>query len=76
MLVEGGAKVHGTLLKEGLADQVTAIVAPMLLGGDGAPAAVSGTGVTDVAQALRLTDTQWRRMGDDLLQQAYVPARD
>jgi diaminohydroxyphosphoribosylaminopyrimidine deaminase/5-amino-6-(5-phosphoribosylamino)uracil reductase len=73
VLVEGGANVHGALLRAGLADQVTAIVAPIVLGGHGAPAAVTGTGIADVAQALRLEETQWRRLGDDLLQQGYLP---
>lgn len=72
LLVEGGARLHGSFLRAGLADQVSAFVAPIVLGGEGAPSAVSGTGITAVDAAYRLTDTRWRKLGDDLLLEGYV----
>ncbi|MDR7481507.1 MAG: bifunctional diaminohydroxyphosphoribosylaminopyrimidine deaminase/5-amino-6-(5-phosphoribosylamino)uracil reductase RibD [Armatimonadota bacterium] len=39
VLVEGGAEVHAAFLAAGLADKVIALVAPVLIGGAGAPAA-------------------------------------
>jgi diaminohydroxyphosphoribosylaminopyrimidine deaminase/5-amino-6-(5-phosphoribosylamino)uracil reductase len=72
VLVEGGARVHGAFLRDGLADQVSAFVAPLVLGGADAVGAVCGTGVDDVAQALRLHDTTWRRVGTDVLVEGYV----
>lgn len=74
-LVEGGERVHGALIRAGLADQVHAYVAPILLGGGDAPFAVSGTRIDEVSRALRLEDVQWRRLDDDLLLQGYVPRR-
>ena len=73
VLVEGGARVHGAFLRRGLADQVSAFVAPLVLGGDDAPAAVTGTGIGAMDDALRLEMPQWRRLGEDLLLQGFVP---
>ena len=73
MLVEGGARVHGALIHAGLADQIHAYVAPIVLGGGDAPFAVTGTRVRDVSAALRLEEVQWRRLDDDLLLQGYLP---
>ena len=73
LLVEGGARVHGALIQAGLADQVHAYVAPIVLGGGDAPFAVTGTRVRDVSAALRLEEVQWRRLDDDQLLQGYLP---
>ena len=74
LLVEGGAKIHGAFLKAGLADQVSAFVAPRILGGEHAVPAVEGSGI-DTAEAMQdLEEVMWRRLGDDLLMQGYVPA--
>jgi diaminohydroxyphosphoribosylaminopyrimidine deaminase / 5-amino-6-(5-phosphoribosylamino)uracil reductase len=72
LLVEGGARLHGALLAQGLADQVQAWVAPLVLGGGQAVPAVLGSGVDDVAHAPHLTETQWRRVGEDLVLDGYV----
>lgn len=74
MLVEGGARLHGALLAAGLADQVQAWVAPLVLGGEDAVPAVEGSGVHAMAAALRLHEPQWRKVGDDLLLQGYAQA--
>lgn len=73
LLVEGGARVHGALIASGLADQVHAFVAPIVLGGGDAPFAVSGTGIHETEEALRLEQVRWRRLDDDLLLQGYLP---
>jgi len=75
LLVEGGARLHGALLRGGLADQVSAFVAPLILGGRSAVPAVEDTGFESLDGAPRLEDVVWRRLGDDMLMQGYVPAR-
>ncbi len=73
LLVEGGAKLHGAFLKSGLANQVSVFVAPRILGGSNAVPAVEGSGI-DTAEAMQdLEEVMWRRLGDDLLMQGYVP---
>jgi diaminohydroxyphosphoribosylaminopyrimidine deaminase/5-amino-6-(5-phosphoribosylamino)uracil reductase len=72
VLVEGGPRLHGAFLRAGLADQVQVWLAPLLLGGSEAVPAVDGTAIDDVSKALRLTETQWRRVGEDLVLDGYV----
>ncbi|MDJ0973422.1 MAG: bifunctional diaminohydroxyphosphoribosylaminopyrimidine deaminase/5-amino-6-(5-phosphoribosylamino)uracil reductase RibD [Planctomycetota bacterium] len=74
LLVEGGASLHGTLLRRGLVDQVTAWVAPRILGGSEAVSAVTGTDIDRAEEALVLAEPMWRKVGDDLLLQGYVPS--
>jgi diaminohydroxyphosphoribosylaminopyrimidine deaminase/5-amino-6-(5-phosphoribosylamino)uracil reductase len=73
LLVEGGAHVHGVLLRTRLADQVSAFVAPMVLGDERGVLAVAGTRIRSVQDAIALDDVTWKRLGDDLLLQGFVP---
>jgi diaminohydroxyphosphoribosylaminopyrimidine deaminase/5-amino-6-(5-phosphoribosylamino)uracil reductase len=68
LLVEGGAKVHGRFLAEGLVDRVAVLVAPKLVGADGVPLAAA-RGPERMADALRLEEVQVDRLGDDVLLQ-------
>lgn len=72
LLVEGGSRLHGTLLRQGLVDQVTVWVAPLVLGGPAAVAAVDGTAVAHVEDAPRLAQARWRKVGEDLLLEGYL----
>lgn len=71
LLVEGGATLLGSLLDEGLIDKVHAVIAPLLVGG-AAPVAVGGRGVTRMADAARLHDLSYERLGDDMLVTGYL----
>ncbi|HVF46887.1 MAG TPA: RibD family protein, partial [Pyrinomonadaceae bacterium] len=66
VLVEGGTEVAGAFCDARLIDKVTFIVAPFIIGGPDAPAAVGGTGVASLTEALRLTDLSIERLGDDV----------
>ncbi len=70
--VEGGARLNGALLAQGLADQVLAIVAPKWLGDPQALHAMvlpagSANAMENMDHAHRLTLQQLRRLGDDVL---------
>ena len=67
LLVEGGASVHGAFFDAGLVDRVQAIIAPLIVGGRDAPAAVAGAGVARMSDAGRLRDVVLRRLGDDVM---------
>lgn len=66
VLVEGGGEVHAAFLDAGLVDRAAVFVAPILVGGRGATAAVGGTG-RELKSAVRLTAVSVTRLGDDLL---------
>ncbi|MEI6558986.1 MAG: bifunctional diaminohydroxyphosphoribosylaminopyrimidine deaminase/5-amino-6-(5-phosphoribosylamino)uracil reductase RibD [Rhodospirillaceae bacterium] len=65
VLVEGGSRLAGSLLRAGLVDRLEWFRAPLLIGGDGLPA-VSGFGVDGLNQAARFECAGVRRAGDDL----------
>jgi diaminohydroxyphosphoribosylaminopyrimidine deaminase/5-amino-6-(5-phosphoribosylamino)uracil reductase len=64
VLLEGGPHLAGAFLAAGLVDEVVAYVAPKLLGAG--PAAVLGTGVTSIDEAIDLELTDVTRIGPDL----------
>ena len=67
LLVEGGAEVHTSFLKAGLADEVRLFLAPKLIGGQDAKNFFGGKGIRSLTQALALTGVQTRKLGPDLL---------
>ena len=77
LLVEGGGQVHGSFFDAGLVDKVTAIIAPLIIGGDSATAVV-GRGAERMRDAIRLRDLSVERLGADLLVTGYplAPAPD
>jgi len=72
LLVEGGGEVNASFLLGGLAHRVAFYYAPKILGGRTARKAVAGEGISSAAEALRLRDVEWRRLGPDLFLTARV----
>lgn len=72
VLVEGGGEVNAAFLTSGLAQRVAFFYAPMVMGGRGAIKGVAGRGVDNLAQAPRLEELRWRRLGVDWLLTARV----
>ena len=71
VLSEGGGRLAGSLFDYGLVDRVAAFIAPLIVGGQEAPGPVDGRGVADIADALRLRDCVWERVGEDILVIGY-----
>jgi diaminohydroxyphosphoribosylaminopyrimidine deaminase/5-amino-6-(5-phosphoribosylamino)uracil reductase len=72
LLVEGGGELLGSFFDQGLVDKVQAIIAPIIIGGQEAPAAVAGRGARRMADALRLRDVTVERLGEDVLVTGYT----
>ena len=70
LLVEGGGEVLGSFFDQRLINKVTAVVAPMIIGGD-AQTAVRGRGAERMRDVLRLTHMSVERLGADLLVTGY-----
>ena len=77
LLVEGGGEVLGSFFDQRLINKVTAVVAPMIIGGD-ARTAVRGRGAERMRDVLRLNHMNVERLGSDLLVTGYPshPERD
>jgi diaminohydroxyphosphoribosylaminopyrimidine deaminase/5-amino-6-(5-phosphoribosylamino)uracil reductase len=71
VLVEGGAGLYGTLLREHLADALALFVAPKLVGAGGLSWA-GELGVKDMAHALAVKDLMMEKVGDDVLLRALL----
>ena len=67
LLVEGGGEVNASFLLGGLAQRVAFFYAPKILGGRDARKAVAGEGARSLAEAVRLHDVEWKRVGPDWL---------
>lgn len=69
VLVEGGAEMYGSFLRDKLADELALFLAPKLIGSQGI--SWSGElGVKLMSRALRLKNVTFEQLGEDLLLQA------
>lgn len=66
VLVEGGGTLAGSLLKEGLVDEVCLFIAPKIIGGDGI-SAIKGMDIKNISKALNLKNKTVTEVGDDIL---------
>ncbi len=67
VLVEGGARLNGNLLRENLADRLAWFRNPRLIGGDGLPAA-AGFGVDGLGDAPAFRRLSLEVLGDDVME--------
>jgi diaminohydroxyphosphoribosylaminopyrimidine deaminase / 5-amino-6-(5-phosphoribosylamino)uracil reductase len=67
VLVEGGAKLAGELMEEGLVDRLAWFHAPRLIGGDGLPA-IEAFGVGALASAPTFKRLSLETIGDDVFE--------
>jgi diaminohydroxyphosphoribosylaminopyrimidine deaminase/5-amino-6-(5-phosphoribosylamino)uracil reductase len=66
-LLEGGATLAGSALREDLIDQLQVFVAPKLIGGDSANGIFSGNGCERLMNAVRLSELRHEQISDDIL---------
>ncbi|MBW1720612.1 MAG: bifunctional diaminohydroxyphosphoribosylaminopyrimidine deaminase/5-amino-6-(5-phosphoribosylamino)uracil reductase RibD [Deltaproteobacteria bacterium] len=71
LLVEGGATLMGSLIRENLVDKYYIFKAPKILGGDDGVPMASGPGARRMDKAFLLRDIRIRRFGDDVLIRGY-----
>ncbi len=72
VLVEGGGEIAASLLEKRFIDKLYLFIAPILIGGRGAPCSIGGDGVAKISQAVKLTDLKVKRIGKDLLVETDV----
>ena len=71
LMVEGGAGIMGSMIRERLVDKFHIFMAPKILGGgDGIPMA-SGNGPKRMDECLALKGIEVKKMGDDFLFTGY-----
>jgi diaminohydroxyphosphoribosylaminopyrimidine deaminase/5-amino-6-(5-phosphoribosylamino)uracil reductase len=72
ILVEGGGALLGSFFDSHLVDKVLVFISPIVIGGDGARAAVGGNGVDSIIEAHRLIRVDVKNFGDNILVSGYV----
>jgi len=72
VLWECGGRLGAAAIAAGAVQKIWAFVAPKLIGGSAAPGPVGDLGLTQMDQALRLREVQWRMIGDDFLLEGYL----
>jgi diaminohydroxyphosphoribosylaminopyrimidine deaminase/5-amino-6-(5-phosphoribosylamino)uracil reductase len=66
ILLEGGGKLNGAMLAEGLIDKVILFIAPKLIGGAASPGAFDFEGFERMSEAIALKDIQVQQIGQDV----------
>ena len=74
VFVEGGATVAGNFIDASLVDKVSFFIAPLIIGGREAKAAIGGTGVERISDALNLQDVEILQHGRDVEITGYTRA--
>ena len=72
ILVEGGPTLMGSFFDASLVHKVHALVAPMVIGGEGARSSVEGAGVDELKEACRLQRLKLDQLGPDVLLTGYT----
>ncbi|MHB8194345.1 MAG: bifunctional diaminohydroxyphosphoribosylaminopyrimidine deaminase/5-amino-6-(5-phosphoribosylamino)uracil reductase RibD [Bellilinea sp.] len=72
LLVEGGGQVLSSFISTKLVDEVWAVIAPIIIGGESAPGPVRGLGVEKVAEAFQLQDAFIEKIGSDFVIKGYA----
>jgi len=72
ILLEGGPHLAGAFLDAGEVDEIRLFLAPLLVGGRTARAAVEGVGAETIADAVAVHSMRCETSGDDLLVSARV----
>ena len=71
VLVEGGGKVHGSMLRNRLVDHVNLFYGPLFAGDNGTPV-VQGLSASERREAICLEKIRYKRFGDDLMVEGDV----
>jgi diaminohydroxyphosphoribosylaminopyrimidine deaminase/5-amino-6-(5-phosphoribosylamino)uracil reductase len=70
ILMEGGARLAASAIKEDVVDKMLFFYAPKILGGRGVPM-FSGQGPDRMSESVPLTEVEVSRVGDDVLVSGY-----
>jgi diaminohydroxyphosphoribosylaminopyrimidine deaminase/5-amino-6-(5-phosphoribosylamino)uracil reductase len=72
LLVEGGSRVNGSFLDEGLIDKFLLFLSPKLIGDPQALGIFSGRGVANLKDSVALKEIKTKRIGEDIFVEGYL----
>ena len=72
LMVEGGSRVNGSFLDQGLIDKFILFLSPRLIGDQQAPGIFGGGGVSRLQEAVVLKEIKTKKSGEDILLEGYL----
>lgn len=72
VLIEGGATLYASALKEKIVDKIILFVAPIIIGGIKAPGLVGGDGVKRLKDAWKIKDLTVSKVDKDIMLEGYL----
>ena len=72
ILVEGGAKIHGSFLEENLVDEIFYFIGPIIIGDKKGIPAIERTPLRTLKEALFLKDLKVKKLGNSFLFHSYT----
>jgi len=75
VLVEGGGRVNGAFLDEGLVDKFLLFLSPRLMGDPQSPGIFQGKGFEHLKDSISVKDVKVKRIGEDILVEGYMGGR-
>ncbi len=72
ILLEGGATLNASFIKEGLVDELLTFIAPKLIGNNEAPGILANIGVEHMASAVPLYGNTPHVIGEDIMIQSFT----
>jgi len=75
LLVEGGSRVSSSFLEAGLVDKLYYFIAPKIIGGSDAISVVSGQGVSQIRDGIKIINKEVSLVGEDILVVGYPEYR-
>lgn len=72
LLIEGGAEINASALREGIVDKVIFFISPKIIGGQKAPGSIGGESPKSLAEAIRLHDIIIKKKGEDIMVEGYI----
>lgn len=76
LLLEGGSKLMGSAIRDGIVDKVLFFYAPKILAGDDGVPICAGPGAEQMRDAIGVSDLEVHRFGDDILIEGYISKPD
>ena len=72
LLIEGGQGVFTSAILGKIVDKIIIFIAPKIIGGKLAPSLISGDGILDINDAIKLHDIKIKRFDNDLMIEGYL----
>ncbi len=71
VMIEGGAELNASALRQGVVDKVLFFLTPRIIGGQDAKSSIGGVSPKHLSASIPMRDVKVRRIGPDLLLEGY-----